>query len=148
MSEDCWIWSYDEAIPSQRGAGQEIVKTVLDQLTAQNWSQQEVFSVHLALEEALVNAIIHGNGLDAEKTVRVKCRLGPERFCIEIRDQGPGFAVQDVPDPTECENLERPCGRGIMLMRSFMTSVAFNAEGNCVVMEKLRAEGDTDTAEA
>ena len=138
MSDECWNWSCDKSIPSQRGAGQEIVATILEQLQTQQWSERDVFSVHLALEEALVNAIIHGNGLDAEKQVELKCQIGPERFSIEIRDQGAGFQANDVPDPTDCDNLERPCGRGIMLMRSFMTTVEYNEEGNCVSMEKLK----------
>lgn len=139
MSDECWNWSCDESIPSQRGAGQEIVSTILEQLQTQQWNERDVFGVHLALEEALVNAIIHGNGLDAEKLVQVKCQIGPQRFAIEIRDQGAGFKAADVPDPTDCENIERPCGRGLMLMRSFMTSVEFNEQGNCVSMEKLAA---------
>jgi len=147
MADGCWTWSCDESIPSQRGAGQDIVTTILDQLTAQQWSEREVFGVHLALEEALVNAIIHGNGLDAEKYVQVKCQIGPERFSVEIRDQGAGFSSESVPDPTDCENLERPCGRGIMLMRSFMTLVQYNESGNCVLMEKEREADGEGTAE-
>jgi len=138
MSDECWIWSCDESIPSQRGAGQQIVATLLEQLQTQEWSERDVFGIHLALEEALVNAIIHGNGLDAEKKVQVKCHIGPESLRVEIRDQGAGFQAEEVPDPTDCENLERPCGRGIMLMRSFMTKVEYNESGNCVSMEKQR----------
>ncbi|REJ95252.1 MAG: ATP-binding protein, partial [Planctomycetota bacterium] len=101
MSEESSIWSFDESIPSQRGAGQAIVTTVLEQLKAHDWSERDVFGVHLALEEALVNAIIHGNGLDAAKQVDVKCRLDADCFRVEVRDQGSGFQVTDVPDPTD-----------------------------------------------
>ena len=71
MSDECWIWSCDESIPSQRGAGQDIVTTILEQLTVQKWSERDVFSVHLAMEEALVNAIIHGN----DQAVAIKIRF-------------------------------------------------------------------------
>lgn len=145
MSDESWIWSCDESIPSQRGAGQAIVTLVLDQLKSNDWSERDVFGIHLALEEALVNAIIHGNGLDAGKEVLVKCRLDADRLRVEIRDQGTGFQAIDVPDPTDCENIERPCGRGIMLMRSFMTTVEYNDSGNCVSMEKQRS-ADEDAA--
>ena len=57
---------------------------------------------------------------------------------IEIRDEGPGFQVKEVPDCTKDENLDKSSGRGIMLMRNFMTFVEYNAKGNGVTMEKTR----------
>jgi serine/threonine-protein kinase RsbW len=101
-----------------------------------------VFCVQLAMEEALVNAIKHGNREDATKQVRVHCALSAERIRIEISDEGPGFDPTAVPDPTDDSRLEVPCGRGLLLMRSFMSLVEFNAAGNCVVMEKHRAADD------
>ena len=90
-----------------------------------------------ALDEAIVNAIKHGNAFHPEKTVRVNCLISDELFRVEIEDQGPGFRLEDVPDPTDDENLERPCGRGIMLMRSFMTKIEYNESGNLVLLEKI-----------
>lgn len=86
------------------------------------------------------NLRAHGNGLDPSKHVRLKCLVSSDVFRIEIEDQGTGFQISEVPDPTADENLERPCGRGIMLMKSFMNTVEYNAVGNCVFMEKLRSE--------
>ena len=104
---------------------------------------RDVFGVRLALEEALVNAIKHGNRMDPDKSVRIGCQVCDKQVRIEIEDQGSGFDVSDVPDPTEDENLEKPGGRGIMLMRSFMSTVEYNASGNRLVMTKLRdAEPD------
>lgn len=54
-----------------------------------------------------------------------------------ISDEGPGFDPNDVPDPTDIENLERPCGRGLMLMRHYMTEVNYNSTGNSVRMKKV-----------
>ena len=62
----------------------------------------------------------------------------PERFEIRITDEGPGFNPEDVPDPTAIENLERPCGRGLLLMRGFMTEVEYQGRGNVVSMAKVR----------
>ncbi len=63
---------------------------------------------------------------------------------IEIEDEGEGFDVADIPDPTADENLERPCGRGLMLMRAFMTSITYNERGNRVVLVKDKTvEEDT-----
>jgi serine/threonine-protein kinase RsbW len=76
------------------------------------------------------------------------CRAGFQKVRIEIEDQGEGFHPADVPDPTADENLERPCGRGIMLMRAFMTSITFNPSGNCVILEKVRSEPEAESETA
>lgn len=104
-------------------------------------SDKEVFSIRLALEEALVNAIKHGNQMDRGKKVGVSYRVLPERFDVLIIDEGPGFDPGDVPDPTTPENLERPCGRGVMLMRHYMTEVTYSERGNCVRMCMHRRNG-------
>ena len=66
------------------------------------------------------------------------CQISAEKVRIIIEDEGTGFRPQDVPDPTEDENLEKPCGRGIMLMRAFLSVVEYNERGNRVVLEKNR----------
>ena len=99
--------------------------------------ERDLFCIKLALEEALVNAIKHGNQMDRSKKVHISYRLLADRFEIHIADEGPGFDPSDVPDPTALENLERPCGRGLMLMRHYMSEVAFHGRGNCVCMTKL-----------
>ncbi len=129
---------FEVVIPSDTEAGQAVQERIVSRLESLEYSMRDVFGVRLALEEALVNAIKHGNGLDPDKTVRVNCLIEDDLLRVEIEDQGPGFNMGDVPDPTAEENLERPCGRGIMLIRSFMTSVEYNAKGNRVVLEKRR----------
>ena len=96
----------------------------------------------MPLEEALVNAIKHGNGCDVSKTVHVVCELTKDRLFVQIEDEGPGFDPDNVPDCTGADRLEMPCGRGVLLMRSFMSSVEFRDKGNCVVMTKCRQEGE------
>jgi serine/threonine-protein kinase RsbW len=139
MSQPAWSWTVEQAIPSERGAGRQIIEEVLGQLEQRRWTDHEVFSVRLALEEAIVNAIKHGNGLDDRKQVRVACKLSADRLWIKITDEGTGFDPGQVPDPTDPVNLEKPCGRGIMLMRSYMNRVQYNTRGNVVEMEKQRA---------
>ena len=112
---------------------------VLAQLEAQHWVQHDVFSVHLAMEEALVNAILHGNRRDAQACPRA-CRMSPDRVRIEIADEGPGFNPKSLPDPTCPDRLQSPGGRGVMLMRAFMSRVEYNDAGNRVVLEKERAK--------
>lgn len=141
MSENHWTWRSEQVIPSETGAGKRVLDDLLDQLEAQHWGEREIHGIHLAMEEALVNAIRHGNGSDVSKNVHVSCRLSSDRFWAQIRDEGPGFNPDDVPDPTDPDRLEVPSGRGIMLMRAFMSRVEYNAQGNCVEMEKVRAAG-------
>jgi serine/threonine-protein kinase RsbW len=140
MAVDDWIWQLDESIPSRTGEGKRILEGVLHQLEAENWFPHEIFGVHLAMEEALVNAIKHGNRFDDAKRVQVVCKLSPEKFFLKICDEGPGFRLEEVPDCTEDENLEKASGRGIMLMRNFMSRVEYNSSGNCVTMEKIRGQ--------
>ena len=90
------------------------------------------FAVRLALDEALANAIHHGNGDDPAKRVTVAFKITPEQVEISICDEGGGFRPGTVPDPTLPDNLCKPNGRGIMLMRAYMSSVSYNDDGNCV----------------
>lgn len=130
---------FEVIVPSDTEAGQAVQERIVSRLESLEYSVRDVFGVRLALEEALVNAIKHGNGLDPDKTVRVNCLIEDDLLRVEIEDQGPGFNMGEVPDPTAEENLERPCGRGIMLIKSFMTNVEYNAKGNRVVLEKKRS---------
>lgn len=127
-------------LPSDTTEARRFQDTIEQQMIARKVGDRDIFNVRLALEEALVNAIKHGNQFDPNKRVFVKYRfLGdiPGIFEIEIMDQGPGFDPSDVPDPTAVENLERPCGRGLMLMRHYMTEVEYRGSGNEVVMSKV-----------
>jgi serine/threonine-protein kinase RsbW len=135
---DPWLWRYDCVIASDRTVARQVLDKILAQLEAEHWQQRDIFAVHLATEEALVNAIHHGNGSDKRKTVHFLCLLSADRIRIEITDQGGGFNPAALPDPTNGEHLHVPCGRGVMLMRAFMSRVEFNAMGNCVTMEKER----------
>ncbi len=130
-------------IPSETSAGLKVQETIIQKLQDRGFSERDIFGVRLALEEALVNAIKHGNGSDLSKQVRIEGWVNSDRLRVEIEDEGPGFSVADVPDPTADENLERPSGRGIMLMQAFMNSIEYNDRGNCVILEKQR-DGSPD----
>lgn len=111
-------------------------------LQANRFGESDQFAVKLAVEEALVNAIKHGNQMDPAKTVRVWYAVDDEQFRIHITDEGTGFNPDDLPDPTADDFLERPCGRGVLLIKSFMTTVDFRGRGNEVVMSKLKTPPD------
>ena len=92
--------------------------------------------VEIALREALANAVIHGNHEDPRKQVYVGCRGGTDEVSIVIRDEGEGFEIGEIPDPTTPENIESSHGRGIYLMKSLMDEVRFERRGTVVYMRK------------
>ncbi|MFO0837475.1 MAG: ATP-binding protein [Phycisphaerae bacterium] len=109
---------------------------IMSLLERAGYDGDTLFAIKLALEEALTNAVKHGNKNDRAKRVVVRYHIDPSRVVVAIRDQGNGFRPTAVPDPTAEENLERPNGRGIMLMQAYMTRVQYNEAGNEVWMLK------------
>jgi serine/threonine-protein kinase RsbW len=128
-------------IPSDPVEARRVQELIEHQLRHFKFDERDVFSIRLALEEAIVNAIKHGNQLDRNKKVHISYLVRSEHFEIQITDEGGGFDPRDVPDPTAVENLERPCGRGLMLMRHYMCEVHYNCRGNSVRMKKSRSNG-------
>jgi serine/threonine-protein kinase RsbW len=133
------IWQREIDLPSERGASRLVTDDLLEQLGIHGWSQADIFSIHLAAEEAIVNGIVHGNKLDSSKKVHVACVVSPDLVRIEITDEGAGFNPASVPDCRDEERLTKPGGRGVLLMRSFMTRIEYNAKGNSVLLEKKRS---------
>ncbi len=136
-------WRLSIDLPSERGSNRQVTDELLTQLGAHGWPPADVFAVHLAVEEAIVNAIVHGNKLDLAKKVHVECEVSADRVRVAIADEGPGFDPGSVPDCTSDERLQAPSGRGVMLMRSFMTTIEYNAAGNAVVLEKVREPAES-----
>lgn len=126
-------------IASDLAAANEVQETILTEVARLGYSEAATFAIRLAMEEGLVNAIKHGNGYDPAKNVEIVYDVDPRRVSISIADQGRGFNPNAVPDPTADENLERPCGRGVMLMRAYMDEVAYNENGTRVMMVKHNA---------
>ena len=125
-------------IPSRLSDAAEVQKTIAADVEAAGYSENAQFAIRLALEEALSNAVRHGNCGDESKEVIVEYSVDDEQFEIVIQDEGCGFVPDELPDPTALENLDRPCGRGVMLMRAYMTLVEFNPDGNRVHMIKRK----------
>ena len=124
-------------IPSDLNAARQVQEEIAVALGAA-FEEHEAFAIKMAVEEALVNAIKHGNQMDPGKSVRIHYFLTHDRFDVRITDEGPGFNPEDVPDPTSPENLERPCGRGLLLIRYYMSEVTFQDAGRTIAMSKLR----------
>ncbi len=136
-------------------------------------SEADQLRLGVALEEALVNAFYHGN-LEVSSSLReedhreyyelaqrrskeepykdrrihVSAYISPMQAVYKIRDEGPGFDPHNLPDPIDPANLDRPCGRGVLLMRTFMDDVQFNPAGNEVTLTKRRVDDKDHTGEA
>jgi serine/threonine-protein kinase RsbW len=82
--------------------------------------EDDLMKVGIAVRESMVNAVVHGNRYDTDKKVRFSVATEPDRFVIQIADQGEGFDFESLPDPLAPENLMKTSGRGIFLVRSFM----------------------------
>jgi len=109
-------------------------KELLSAASKHGYTDESVFAIRLALEEAVVNGFKHGNANKPGSTVALWWSVDAERVEIIIEDQGRGFDPGTIPDPREPENLEKPSGRGLMLMRAYMTRVVHNEKGNRVHM--------------
>jgi serine/threonine-protein kinase RsbW len=128
---------FEVLIPNDYEAAHAVVERIANLISEAGFKTREIFGIRLSVDEAVANAIKHGNQFDPEKVVRVAFQLNEYGVRIEVEDQGPGFHPEDVPDPTDDENLEKPSGRGLMLMREFMTRIEYSPKGNLVILEKL-----------
>jgi serine/threonine-protein kinase RsbW len=114
----------------------DFIQSIVGQLKELGWQKSDLFAVEMALEESISNAIRHGNNEDPTKKVAVECQLGPARFWVKICDEGAGFKPSSVPDCCAPDRLDVPGGRGLALIKAYMTRVEYNDRGNCLTMEK------------
>jgi len=124
------------AIPSDPKLLQKIEDAIMEDLTRNNYGERAQFGVRLAVEEAVINAMKHGNRMDKAKQVTVTWSVGEDEAVISVEDEGEGFDPAAVPDPTLEENLEVPHGRGLVLIRAYMDRVEFNDKGNLITLVK------------
>ena len=126
------------AVESTSSAIVGVYKRILSELKANKYKQEDIFAVHLALEEAFTNAITHGNKMNSDKEVKIDYSVGLDKFEISMMDEGEGFDPSAVPDPRYGENLYKINGRGLLLMHSYMDVVEFNNHGNGVRMVRYK----------
>ncbi len=111
---------------------EQAFRKVLDLIGA----NEEIFKVKLALEEALTNAMRHGNALEPGRYVKVRIKADHKQIMLDVHDEGKGFDFYSLPDPTHTDNAARPSGRGVFLMRNIMDQVEFYDNGSGVKMTK------------
>lgn len=125
-------------IPSELAEICRTQQTIVNKVSEAGFNENAAFAVRLALDEALSNAVRHGNCGDPNKQVVVEYCIDDTGVMITITDEGCGFNPKQVPDPTRDENLHRPNGRGIMLMKAYMSEVRYNDRGNRLTLVKRR----------
>lgn len=132
-SAEVWLAHDAEAI---RRAEAEL----LDAVEKAKYSEASSFAIRLALEEAIYNAFRHGHKNLPHEKVCLSWKVHRDEVHIKVQDRGPGFNPDALPDPTSSERLELPHGRGVMLMKAYMTEVSYNDLGNQVTMIYRRPE--------
>ena len=130
MTTNVILETTDLKFPSRIEAVAEAAAAVSDFMKSLGLSEDVAFGVDMAVREAITNAVVHGNKLDAAKVVELRLRNTPEAFEITVHDQGTGFNPNDVPDPTKEENILKASGRGIFFMRNFMDEVDWSVGAN------------------
>ncbi len=135
------------SIPSDFAASRELQHQIIRRIADCGYNEQTIFAIKLALEEAMINAIKHGNKLDMKKQVHVSYAINPQRVEFVIEDEGPGFVREEVPDPTLEENICKCSGRGLLLIEAYMNTVEFSRGGRRLHMIKFN-EPDVASADA
>jgi serine/threonine-protein kinase RsbW len=134
-----------QSLPSQIHAVSPFVDWLMRFVAMFRSADDSEVDIEIALREAILNAVIHGNAEAPEKRVDVTCRCTIDgEISITIRDEGKGFDIDAVPDPTTSENLLSPHGRGIYLMKALMDEVSFEEGGTVVHMRKKPTAGTVD----
>jgi serine/threonine-protein kinase RsbW len=124
--------------PSEVAATPAVRQRVAEHLRANGLGEEDIGGIELALEEALVNAIRHGNRNDPARQVRVPYETADDVLRVLVSDEGEGYDPAAVPDPTRPENQECPGGRGLLLIRHYMSGMMVLGQGNELLMWKRR----------
>ncbi len=125
-------------VKSRPSAIEKVCKEILSKLKAKGYDKDDIFAVHLALEEAFLNAVKHGNKMDPTKEVKIDYSVGLDKVVISVTDEGEGFEPEAVADPRFGESLYKPGGRGLLLINSYMDTVKFNERGNGLYMVRYK----------
>jgi serine/threonine-protein kinase RsbW len=130
--------SHSIAVESRLSAFATVDKRIQAELKDHSFNEDDLFAVHLALDEAFANAVAHGNKMDPNKKVKLEYSVDSDKIEISMTDEGDGFEPDSVPDPRCGPGLDQTSGRGLLLMNSYMDTVKFNEPGNSVHMVRYK----------
>ena len=131
-------------LPSDLSLMNGVLQYLLERVAKRGLITPERSNLFIALDEAFVNAVKHGNKSNPNKLVRIAAELSPREASFTVEDEGEGFNVQAIPDPCDPANLFKSSGRGVLLIYNIMDEVEYNAQGNRVKMVK-RPDAPVDT---
>lgn len=123
-------------LPSDLALMDGVLQYLLERVSKLGIVRPERSNLFIALDEAFVNAVRHGNKNDPTKLLRVTAELSPKEACFTVEDEGEGFDVHEIPDPCDPANLFKTSGRGVLLIYNIMDEVEYNTQGNRVRMIK------------
>ena len=133
-------------VASTPSAVVDVFNEIQPGLQANNYSEEDIFAIHLSLEEAFTNAVKHGNKMEPSKAIKVDYSIEPDKVEICMTDEGEGFDPEVIPDPRYGDNLYKPAGRGMLLMRSFMDVIEYSKKGNSLRMIRYREKRNPKSA--
>ncbi len=110
----------------------KVEKFLFNIFRQRNISENCYNTIYLCVSEAVVNSIEHGNKSDKRKKVKIQINCKSDKIILEVSDEGEGFNVKTIEDPTLNENIRKETGRGIFIMKSLSNSVEYNEYGNSV----------------
>jgi serine/threonine-protein kinase RsbW len=137
----------ERSLPSEVAAITPFVDQLMLLLRKCGCIPESKSDVEIALREALANAVIHGNHEDPRKLVHITCRCEPDEVSITVKDEGRGFDINKMADPTAPENIGSVHGRGIYLMKAFMDEIRFEEGGVVVRMRKSAGQAAVKDAQ-
>lgn len=123
-------------VPSQISLMHDILDYLMRRVEKIGVVNAENSNLFIALDEAFVNAVKHGNKFDTTKLVRIAAEISAKEARFTIEDEGEGFNVAEIPDPRNVENLFKASGRGVLIIHNVMDAVQYNERGNRVTMIK------------
>ena len=138
MASGLPVFRCDQTLRDLRAGLESVQAEVAAALAARGYEEGAMFAIRLALEEGIVNAFRHGNRSDPKKVVFFRAEIDAHEAMFEIEDQGPGFDPRTIPDPTDEDNIEIPSGRGVMLIKAYMSEVEYLKPGNKLRMSYRR----------
>ncbi|HJP94101.1 MAG TPA: ATP-binding protein [Pyrinomonadaceae bacterium] len=123
-------------LPSDLALMNGVLEYLQDRVAKLGLIQPERSNLFVALDEAFVNAVKHGNKNDPNKLLKITAELSSNEAAFTVEDEGEGFDIREIPDPCDPANLFRTSGRGVLLIYNIMDEVEYNAQGNRVKMIK------------
>ncbi len=136
-------------LPSDVSLMNGVLQYLIERVAKLGVIKPERSNLFIALDEAFVNAVKHGNKNDPTKLVRITAELSPQEARFTVEDEGEGFDVEQIPDPRDPANLFKASGRGVLLIYNIMDKVEYNARGNRLTMIKRPEDTlDADLIEA